>query len=351
MDAVQRLRPDIVLGLADYVTHQKSSRLRIEKMGDRTLKWLRMLVEASSASPLEENEGGKKIQDGAVVSPALSTPSMPEIPPSSASTSKPQQPPEEQGLQIPAIFAPILPITMEEQSWYMDELQDEEALLPHISGLVVHDPSMLPDLPEPLRRLPRLSVGGPISIEDLNSATPTTTTTPHDILQGVSLGIDLVATSFVTSATEGGIALSFTFPVSTTSQAKSSSQPESDSNEARPLGIDLHNPEHATSIQPISELCSCHTCKNHHRAYVHHLLTTEEMLAWVLLQVHNLHVFDAFFAGVRASIGKGGDEFEKDRAQFERSYEREMPMRTGKGPRYVSLCLTCFFFHFFPFFL
>ena len=33
--------------------------------------------------------------------------------------------------------------------------------------------------------------------------------------------------------------------------------------------------------------CSCHACQNHHRAYIHHLLVAHEMLADVLLHVHN----------------------------------------------------------------
>ncbi len=296
-----------------------------------------MLVEACSVSPLEEKRGEQNMEDSEVVASSLPEEFMPKV--STAITtplsmSDPSQPPKEAVPPAPAIFAPILPITMEEQSWYMDELQDEDGLLKRISGLVMHDASMVPELPDALHHLPRLSVGGPIAIEDMNSTTPTTTVTPHDILREISLGVDLFASSFITSATEGGIALDFAFPAPRTPQTDSNPT-DGKSNEARPLGIDLHNPEHATAVQPISEECSCCTCKNHHRAYIHHLLMAQEMLAWVLLQVHNFRVVDEFFAGVRESIGKGERVFEEDRGWFERCYEHEMPARTGKGPRYV----------------
>ena len=43
-----------------------------------------------------------------------------------------------------------------------------------------------------------------------------------------------------------------------------------------------------------------------HRAYVNHLLETHEMLADVLLDVHNLHHNLRFFAALRDAIAAGG---------------------------------------------
>lgn len=59
------------------------------------------------------------------------------------------------------------------------------------------------------------------------------------------------------------------------------------------------------------------------------------MLAWVLLQIHNHHVVDQFFAGIRTSIEKG--TFEDDKVAFDRFYEPELPSAKGVGPRYVVL--------------
>jgi queuine tRNA-ribosyltransferase len=55
------------------------------------------------------------------------------------------------------------------------------------------------------------------------------------------------------------------------------------------------------------------------------------MLAWVLLQIHNHHVMDQFFAGVRTSIANG--TFEADAEKFSKTYEAAMPTSQGKGPR------------------
>ena len=88
---------------------------------------------------------------------------------------------------------------------------------------------------------------------------------------------------------------------------------------------------HATSIIPLSSKCTCYTCAKHHRAYVHHLLVTKEMLGWVLLQIHNHQILDSFFSGIRASIG--GKSFERDGAAFARYYEPELPETSGLSPR------------------
>ena len=375
--AAKSLRPDIVLGLADYVTHQKSGRLRIEKMGDRTLKWLKMLADGLSGTLNEDLKAvgkPKGLRDGPTGPGSLES----QAAKSASSCSAEQKEPH--GGARSAIFAPILPIAFEEQAWYMDDLQDEP-LLCKISGLVVHDTSMVADLPPRLQHLPRLSVGEPISVYDVSSTTPISTTTPQDILRDVSLGVDLFATSLLTSAAEGGIAFDFTFPapkhstsaaptddgvsslrntiLSSTANPSTATMPEppgstptaanhgsvvahldegSFAAENLSLGLNLHLPQHATSMRPISEHCKCYTCQRHHRAYIHHLLVTEEMLAWVLLQIHNHYVFDLFFGGVRKCIEtRGPQEFEEERERFERVYERRFPERTAKGPRYIML--------------
>ena len=57
--------------------------------------------------------------------------------------------------------------------------------------------------------------------------------------------------------------------------------------------------------RPLVEGCNCHACQNHHRAYIHHLLIAHEMLADVLLHVHNTHHMLDFFGEVRACIAEG----------------------------------------------
>jgi queuine tRNA-ribosyltransferase len=60
-------------------------------------------------------------------------------------------------------------------------------------------------------------------------------------------------------------------------------------------------------------------------------LNAKEMLAWVLLQIHNHHVLNLFFEGVRKSLAN--DTFENDVRAFERTYQSHLPEKTGQGPR------------------
>ena len=49
--------------------------------------------------------------------------------------------------------------------------------------------------------------------------------------------------------------------------------------------INLRSTRYKMDKSPLAVGCKCHTCTQHTRAYVHHLLNTHEMLADVLLEV------------------------------------------------------------------
>jgi len=53
--------------------------------------------------------------------------------------------------------------------------------------------------------------------------------------------------------------------------------------------LNLWNKRYVIDTAPLSKSCACFSCKNHVRAYIHHLLHTHEILARVLLYIHNLH--------------------------------------------------------------
>ena len=55
------------------------------------------------------------------------------------------------------------------------------------------------------------------------------------------------------------------------------------------------------------------------------------MLAWVLLQVHNHHILDQFFTGIRESLQN--NTFDRERTHFSDFYARDFPQKTGEGPR------------------
>ncbi|KAJ5620856.1 hypothetical protein N7510_004840 [Penicillium lagena] len=203
-----------------------------------------------------------------------------------------------------AYFAPVLPLENAQQSLYLDDLASE--FRENISGLALYEPASLPFIPESLGDLPRLLFSEPSS--------------PHEVLHGISLGADLLTIPFIVWASDSGIALDFVFPAPSAGQSG-----------PLPMGIDLWSSDYTIDTSPLREGCECFTCRNHHRAYIHHLLTAKEMTAWVLLQLHNHTVMDAFFAGVRDSIQRGS--FEENVAAFSRAYEPSLPERTGEGPR------------------
>ena len=207
-------------------------------------------------------------------------------------------PPEE---DVP-FFASIPPAESEQMSLYLSDLKDEYRS--QISGLCIHDPSTVAGLPDALRSIPTICLSDP--------------QTPHAILAAIHAGVEMIAIPFVTSCSEHGIALSFTFTGSSESLNK-------------PLGINMWSTNHATDLSSLSENCHCYTCTRHHRVYVHHLLQANEMLAWTLLQIHNFSIIDAFFTSIRTSIERG--TFSTDIDAFARAYEPEMPKQTGQGPR------------------
>lgn len=202
------------------------------------------------------------------------------------------------------LFAPLLPLSCANQQFYIDCLVDD--VRDDINGLAIYNAETLQDLPEQLVSLPRLDFTEP--------------NTPLEVLRQIASGMDIVTLPFVNAVTDAGIAFDFTFP-----------GPSTIPSAPLPLGIDFWTEDCATDLGPLREGCSCYACSDHHRAFLKHLLAAKEMLGWVLLQIHNYHVIDAFFADIRASIKAG--TFEADVERFSRFYEADFPEKTGQGPR------------------
>lgn len=210
-----------------------------------------------------------------------------------------------------SIFAPVLPAPYPMQWEYLTSLSGD--LLDKVSGLAIYDADILPDLANhpALTPLPRLSLDSPPN--------------PHEVLRQISLGVDAFALPFINATSDAGIAMAFTFPAPDTIVAGGA--------DPLPLGTDLARPENMASLRPLAEGCTCYACAQHHRAYLNHLLGAKEMLAWVLLQIHNHHVVAELFAGVRASLAEGPARFEEDRRAFSRAYDADMPAGVGTRPR------------------
>jgi len=55
--------------------------------------------------------------------------------------------------------------------------------------------------------------------------------------------------------------------------------------------INIANEQFTEDFSPIDAKCDCQTCKNYSRAYLHHLLKTNEPLFLNLASIHNLHFY------------------------------------------------------------
>ncbi|EAA29961.3 tRNA-guanine transglycosylase [Neurospora crassa] len=267
INAIQTLNPDIAIPLAD-LTHKTSAPTskRALRMAERTDDWIKEWF----MEMYGRNKEPSKI----------------------------------------ATFAPVLPISYSIQWEYLERLSEEHQSNPSVlSGLAVYDADLIPDISssyQNLDTLPRLAL--------------TTPSNPHQVLRQLSLGMDIFLLPFLSTASDAGIALSFTFP-----------PPSSESSELLPLGIDMSSPEHAISLQPLTESCTCYACTTHHRAFVQHLLCAREMLGWTLLQIHNHAVLASFFASIREALADG--TFEEKARQFALRYEPEIPQGLGERPR------------------
>ncbi|KAL4913129.1 tRNA-guanine(15) transglycosylase-like protein [Aspergillus aurantiobrunneus] len=268
VEAIQRLSPDIVIGLADLVTGQPPGFKRQTKMVDRTHAFTTHATDNLYGPDLSEH---------------------------SRSTA--------------AYFAPLLPLENTQQQLYLEDLETD--IRPFISGLALYESASLSIVPESLGDLPRLLFSGP--------------STPHDLLREIGLGADLIAIPFLSASSDAGMAFNFVFP---SPSASSESKPPA---EPLPLADDLWSQSNTTNANPLVKSCPCYACQNHHRAYIHHLLSAKELLAWTLLQIHNHHTMDNFFSNIRQSIERG--TFDTDVRTFQQTYAPEFPETTGQGPR------------------
>ena len=66
--------------------------------------------------------------------------------------------------------------------------------------------------------------------------------------------------------------------------------------------INITNARYKKDKQAIEPDCACFTCQNHSRSYLHHLFAAEELLAYRLATIHNLHFFLNLMKKIRESI-------------------------------------------------
>ncbi len=101
---------------------------------------------------------------------------------------------------------------------------------------------------------------------------------PEDILESVERGIDMfdcvIPTRYARSATL------FT----------------------RRGKIRLTNKNYKRDFFPVDPSCTCYTCQNFTRAYLHHLFAANEVVSAVLSAIHNVHFYLTMMAEIREAI-------------------------------------------------
>ncbi|MDY0073984.1 MAG: tRNA guanosine(34) transglycosylase Tgt [Thauera sp.] len=120
--------------------------------------------------------------------------------------------------------------------------------------------------------------------------------TPEDIVAGISAGIDMFDCVMPTRNARNGWLFT------------------------RYGDIKIKNAIHKQDTGPLDPSCSCYTCRNFSRAYLHHLHRSDEILGSMLNTVHNLHYYQTFTGELREAIAEGTfaatvSRFHADRAR------------------------------------
>ncbi len=69
--------------------------------------------------------------------------------------------------------------------------------------------------------------------------------------------------------------------------------------------ITIRNAEFKDDFSPIEEGCDCYACRNFSRAYVRHLIKTDEILGGRLLSIHNIRFLHRLTAKIKSAIRQG----------------------------------------------
>ncbi len=134
--------------------------------------------------------------------------------------------------------------------------------------------------------------------------------TPLDLLEAVHRGVDLFDCIIPSQLAQRGTVF--------TSQGK----------------LHLRRSVHKFSEEPLDPQCGCQACREHSRAYLHHLVKADELLGWHLLSIHNLAFYHGLMREMRASILQDAflPFYERMRTELART-DSENPSVTPKPAR------------------
>lgn len=82
--------------------------------------------------------------------------------------------------------------------------------------------------------------------------------------------------------------------------------------------IRMDNKNYRRDFYPIDTQCECYACKNFTRAYMHHLMKSNEILGTVLATIHNVHFYQDLMKDIRFSILNGS--FSRFKSEFLNQY-------------------------------
>jgi queuine tRNA-ribosyltransferase len=105
--------------------------------------------------------------------------------------------------------------------------------------------------------------------------------TPEDLVEGVGAGVDMFDCVMPTRNARNGHMFT------------------------RFGDLKIRNARYKADEQPVDATCSCYTCRNFSRAYLHHLDRCGEMLGPMLNSIHNLHYYLNLMSEVRAALDAG----------------------------------------------
>ena len=66
--------------------------------------------------------------------------------------------------------------------------------------------------------------------------------------------------------------------------------------------VNMRNARHIDDPRPLDADCTCPACANYSRAYLHHVLRSQEIIASMLLTWHNLHYYQQLMQGLRDAV-------------------------------------------------
>lgn len=69
--------------------------------------------------------------------------------------------------------------------------------------------------------------------------------------------------------------------------------------------VNLRNARHRDDPRPLDEACTCPACRSYSRAYLHHVIRSDEIIGSMLLTWHNLHYYQELMQGLRDAIAAG----------------------------------------------